>query len=118
MHRKNRFRKDLFRRANHGFQVAFVGVLARALAELDDERRLALDVAFEQANCLLQIIDVVSAEGVFAVGDLEQLRGGDNHLEFSSINYVAHQLGRGATNYVCCSNSSGRVPHRQTSFRA
>jgi hypothetical protein len=38
-----------------------------------------LDAALKKAHCLLGVIDVVSADGVFAVGMLEQLRGSDDH---------------------------------------
>ncbi len=116
MHRKNRFRKDLFGRANHGFQIPLVGVLARAFAELDDERRLALDVALEQANGLLQIVDVIRAQGILAVGDFEQLCSGTNHRESSSLKQRGPSIGSGCNHNSHCSNTSGRVPRRQTSF--
>ena len=80
VHREDGLREHLLTRANHRFEVTLVRILARALAELNDERRLALHIAFEQANGLFEVIDVVSAEGVFAVGDLEKLRGGNNHV--------------------------------------
>jgi hypothetical protein len=51
----------------------------RALGNLDDEGRLRLDAAPEQAHGLLRIVDVVRAHGVLAVGVLEELRGGDDH---------------------------------------
>ncbi len=57
--------------ADDGLQHAGVGVFARPLAELDDERGLGLDVALEQAERLLHVIDVVRADGVVAVGFLE-----------------------------------------------
>ena len=36
--------------------------------------------AFEKAHGLLGIIDVVGADGVFAIGVFEELRGGDDHV--------------------------------------
>ena len=36
--------------------------------------------ALEQAHGLLGVVDVVRADGESAVGDLEELRGGDNHV--------------------------------------
>src|SRR6266478_3962237 len=72
---ENRLWKYFLRRADHRFEIAFIRVFPRAAAELDDEGRLALDIALEQADGLFQIIDIVSAEGVLAVGDLEQLCG-------------------------------------------
>ena len=61
-----------------------VGVAARALGDLDDERRLDVDAAAEQAHRLLGVVDVVGADGVLAVGDLEQLRGRDDHKRRTS----------------------------------
>ena len=57
--------------ADHTFKEAFVGVLPSAFANLDDERRFAGDATFEQTNGLLEVVDVVSADGVFAIGVFE-----------------------------------------------
>ena len=65
--------------ADDGLEHALVGVFARALGDLDDERRLAGDAALEQAHGLLGVVDVVGADGVLAVGELEELGGGDDH---------------------------------------
>ena len=54
------------------FEHPLVGVGARALGDLDDERRLGVDAALEQAHRLLGVVDVVGADGVLAVGVLEQ----------------------------------------------
>ena len=77
---EDRLGEDLVGGADHGFEHALVGVGARALADLDDERRLAVEAAAEQAHGLLQVVDVVSADGILAVGVLEQFLGGYNHV--------------------------------------
>ena len=71
--------KISLRGADDRLEHALVGVVARALGNLDDERRLGRDAALEQAHGLLGVVDVVRADGEFAVGDLEELRGGDDH---------------------------------------
>ena len=50
MHGENGFGKNLFGGADDRFEHALVGVFARAFGELDDEGRLALDAAAEQAQ--------------------------------------------------------------------
>jgi len=57
--------------ANDPLQHASVGVLARPLAELDDKRSLGVDVALEEAEGLLHVVNVVSANGVLAIGLFE-----------------------------------------------
>ncbi len=69
----------VFHSADDSFQHAGVGVVARALADLDDERGLGIDVALEQAQRLLHVVDIVRADGELAVGDLKELGGGDDH---------------------------------------
>ena len=65
--------------ADDGLEHALVGVVARALGDLDDERGLGVDGALEEAHGLLGVVDVVGADGVFAVGVFEELGGGDDH---------------------------------------
>ncbi len=91
MHRENRLGKNLLGGANHGFQKPLVGKAARAARNLDDERGalcridrfvvrvLLAQIAAEQADGLLEVVDVVGADGVFAVGLLKKLFGGDDH---------------------------------------
>ena len=71
MDRENRVGVHLLRGADHRLEIAFIGIFPRTPAELDDEGRLALDIALEQADGLFQIVDIVSADGVLTVGDLE-----------------------------------------------
>ena len=71
MHRENSFLVDLIRRADKTLEESLVGITARALADLDDERRLRIQIATEQAYNLLEIVDVIGANGIFAIGMLE-----------------------------------------------
>ena len=41
---------------------------------------LAAGGTLEEAHGLLGVVDVVSADGELAVGNLEELRGGDDHV--------------------------------------
>ncbi len=79
VHGEDRLGEDLAGRADDRLEHPLVGVFARALGDLDDEGRLRVDAAPEQAHGLLGIVDVVRADGVLAVGVLEELRGGDDH---------------------------------------
>ena len=79
MHGENGLREDLVGRADHAFQHQLVGVGPGALADLDDERRLAVHAAAEQPHGLLGVVDVIGAERVLAVGKLEQFLGGNDH---------------------------------------
>ena len=72
-------------RADDRFKHPLVGVASRAFGNLDDERRLGGDAAFEKAHRLLGVVDVVRADGEFAVGDLEKLRSGDDHDGISRV---------------------------------
>ncbi|MDE1170406.1 MAG: hypothetical protein PW734_04220 [Verrucomicrobium sp.] len=65
--------------ADEGLKHALVGVFPRALGKLDDEGGLGVGTAFEEAEDLLHVVHVVGADGELAVGDLEELRGGDDH---------------------------------------
>ena len=65
--------------ADDGLEHALVGVFARPLGNLDDERGLRLDAAAEEAHRLLGVVDVVGADGVLAVGVFEELGRGDDH---------------------------------------
>jgi hypothetical protein len=79
MHREDAFGENFRGGADNGLDHALVGIAASALGKLDDERRLCLGGALEEAHGLLGVVDVVRADGEFAVGDLEELRGGDDH---------------------------------------
>ncbi len=79
VHRENCFRENFRGRADNRFEHALVGVLARALRDLNNEGSFRLNASLEQAHGLLGIIDIVSADGVLSVGVLEELRGGDDH---------------------------------------
>ena len=80
MDREDGFGEDLVGRLHHGLEHLLVGVLAGALGELDYERGLGADVALEETHRLLEVVDVVCADGVFAVGEFEKFPGGDDHL--------------------------------------
>ena len=82
---ENRFGKHSFSGADHGFEHAFISILSGAFRELDDEWRAALDVASKQAEELFHVIDVVRADGEFAVGDFVELSSGDDHRLTMSI---------------------------------
>ena len=69
VHGEDRLGKNLAGGADDRLEHALVGVVARALGNLDDERRLRLDAAPEEAHRLLDVVDVVGADGVLAVGD-------------------------------------------------
>jgi DNA repair protein RecN (Recombination protein N) len=71
-------------RADEGFEHALVGVFARAFGKLDNKGRLAVYAALEETEGLLHVVDVVSSNGIFAVGDFEQLCGRDDHGKRSS----------------------------------
>ena len=83
MDRENRLGKDLVGRADHRFQKPLVRVAPGAAGNLDDERgafggvvgvfvfRRFAQIAAEQADRLFQVVDVVSAHGISAVGMLE-----------------------------------------------
>ncbi len=73
------FRENLLGGADDGFEHALVGVITRAFRKLDDEGRLALHVAAEEAHRLFEVVDVIGADGEFLVGDLVELGGGDDH---------------------------------------
>jgi hypothetical protein len=53
MNGENGFRKFTLRGANNGFQKSFAGVGTRAFGKLNNERRLRIDAAAEQADGLL-----------------------------------------------------------------
>jgi hypothetical protein len=79
VHGKDRVRKYLVGAADQAFQHQLVGVGTGALADLDDERGLAVEVAAEQAHGLFQVVDVVGADSEFAVSSFKQLFGGNDH---------------------------------------
>ena len=71
--RKNGIREDLVGRPDQAFQHGLVREGARALADLDDERSLAVHVAAEQAHGLLQVVDIVGPDGILAVRGLQTI---------------------------------------------
>ncbi len=71
MHGEDGLGKDLVGGLDHSLEHPLVGVGAGAFGDLDDERRPGVDVAPEQAEGLLHVVDVVRADGEPAVGDLE-----------------------------------------------
>src|ERR1041384_1316566 len=73
------FGKNLFGGANDCFEHPFVGVSAGAFRELDNEGRLTLDAAAEEAHRLFEVVDVVGADSEFFVGDLIELLGRNDH---------------------------------------
>jgi hypothetical protein len=77
--RENGLGKNLARRSNDRLEHPLVGVFARALGNLNDEWRLRFDAALEKPHRLLGVVDVVGADGIFAVSVPEQLRGGYDH---------------------------------------
>ena len=79
VHREDGVRKDLVGGADDRLEHLLVRVFARALGDLDDKRGLRLEAAAEQAHRLLRIVDVVGADGVFAVGVFEQLGRCNDH---------------------------------------
>ena len=85
MNREHRGRENLVGRRDQGLEHLLVGVGPRALGELDDERGLAVEVALEQAHGLLQVVDVVRADGVLAVGVFEQFFGCDDHVSIPFV---------------------------------
>ena len=90
---EDRLGKDLLGRADHRLQEPLVGVAPGPAGDLDDERgalgrvdrvvvRLRLaQVAAEQTDGLLEVVDVVGPHGVVAVGVLEKLVGRDDHQD-------------------------------------
>ena len=46
---------------------------------VNNKRRLALNTAAEKTKALLHVVNVVSANSEFGVGDLVQLCGGNDH---------------------------------------
>src|SRR6266704_1580944 len=82
---ENRFGKHSFGGADNRLEHAFVGILSRAFGELDNEWRFALHIAAEQAEALFHVVNVVGADGEFAVGDFVELSGGDDHRLKMSI---------------------------------
>ena len=81
---ENGLGEDFAGGADDGFQHALVGVVTRALGDLDDEGGLGVDGSFEKAHGLFGVIDVVGADGVFSVSVFEELSGGDDHVFIGS----------------------------------
>ena len=101
MNRKNGFRENLVGRSNQAFEHFLVGVRARALANLNDERGFAIHVPTKQAHRLLQIIDVISPNRILAISGFKQFFGRNNHnrtlpLQISEI-FAATYRGQNAT---------------------
>jgi hypothetical protein len=79
MNGKDRIGENIRGGTDDRFEHPLVGVFSGALRNLNDERRLALDAAAEEAHRLFGVVDVVSADGEFAVGDFVKLCGSDDH---------------------------------------
>ena len=79
MNGEDSIRENFSGSANDGLEHPLIGVTARAFRELDDEGRLALDAAAEEAHRLFEVVDVIGADGEFLVGDLVKLFGGNDH---------------------------------------
>ena len=73
VHRKHGFRENFLGRSNDNFQHPLVGVFSCALRELNNERSLGLDAALEQAQGLLQVVDVVGTNRVLPVRKLKEV---------------------------------------------
>jgi len=71
--------------ANDRFDHALVRILTRAFGELDNEGSLALKTAAEEAHRLLDVVDVVCPDGVFAEGVFGKFSGGYDHRKARSI---------------------------------
>ena len=79
MHGKNRFGKHSFSRPDDRFEHSFIGIFSRTFRKLDDKWRLALHITTEQAETLFHVVNVVRADSEFAVSDLVELSGGNDH---------------------------------------
>ncbi len=58
-----------------------------------------VEIASEQAQGLFHVVDVVGAYGELAVGDLEELLGGDDHV----LSFMA------TASFTAITMSSGRI---------
>ena len=82
MHREDGLGEDLIGGANDRLEHLFVRIFTGPFGNLDDERSLGLDAATEESHCLFGVIDVVGADGVFAVSVFEKLSRCDDHRRF------------------------------------
>jgi hypothetical protein len=73
VHGKDGIRVNFLGLSNDDFQHPFVGVFPCAFRKLNDEGSLRIDAAFEQAQGLLQVVDVVGADGVLTVSKLKEI---------------------------------------------
>ena len=80
VHGEDRVGEDLVRGADDRLEHALVRVAARALGNLDDEGRLGVDAAAEEAHRLLGVVDVIGAERILPVCVTEQLLGRNDHV--------------------------------------
>ena len=71
VHGEDGLGEDLVSRADEPFQHDLIGVGACSLADLNDEGSFAVDVALEQAHELLEVVDIICADGVLAVCGFE-----------------------------------------------
>ena len=72
MNRKNRFRENLIRGADHCFQHPLVSISPGTFGYLDDKRRFALKISPKQPHRLFGVVNVVCANRVLSVCVLEQ----------------------------------------------
>ena len=59
--------EHLVRAADEAFEHQFVSIGTGTLADLDDEWCLAVNISAEQAHGLFEVVDVIGADGIFAV---------------------------------------------------
>jgi len=71
MNREDGFRIDFVSSADQTLKEGFIGVAAGTFADLDDEWRLRVDVAAEQADNLLKVVYVISTDSILAIGMLK-----------------------------------------------
>ena len=94
--------------SNDNFQHPFVGVFPSAFRQLNDKGSLRLEAAFEQAQGLLQIVEVVGADSVLTVRDCVEVSGGHDHrgwvsqfMVVSLSDLLVRGLGVAAGDYLC-----------------
>jgi hypothetical protein len=77
---ENGIREDIVGAADQTFEKALIGIGPGAFADLNDEGGLRLQVTAEKADNLFQVVDVVSADGIFAIRMLKQFFGCNDHF--------------------------------------
>jgi hypothetical protein len=72
VHGKHGLRENFLGLSNYNFQHPFVGVFPCAFRQLNDKGSLRLDGAFEQAQGLLHVVDVVGTNSVLPVRKIKE----------------------------------------------